>query len=153
MRKQAMKHRKFISTLAHKRIHAAIRDAEQKTSGEIRVMVSHKRAPDPVATAQQAFLRLGLQQTTHRNAVLLFVAPRSRTFAVLGDEAVHARCGDVFWRELADAMTGYFKRGEYTDGILHGIRRAGELLAAHFPRAPDDQNELSDDVVEDPPET
>jgi len=148
-----MRHRRFIDTLAHERIHAAIREAEQKTSGEIRVMVSHKPAPHPVAAAQQAFLRLGMQQTKHRNAVLIFVAPRSRTFAVIGDEAVHARCGDDFWRELADAMTGYFKRGEYTDGILHGIRRAGELLAAHFPRAPDDQNELSDDVVEDPPET
>jgi uncharacterized membrane protein len=147
-----MKHREFISKLAHERIHAAIHEAEQKTSGEIRVMISHQRAPDPVAAAQQAFRRLGMEQTKHRNAVLIFVAPRSRTFAVTGDEAVHARCGDEFWRELADAMTDYFKRGEYTDGILHGISRAGELLAAHFPRAPDDQNELSDDVVEDPPE-
>lgn len=147
-----MKHRRFIGTLAHERIHAAIHGAEQKTSGEIRVMVSHQRAPDPVAAARQAFLQLGMQQTKHRNAVLLFVAPRSRTFAVIGDEAVHARCGDDFWRELAATMTGYFKRGEYTDGILHGISRAGELLAAHFPRDPDDQNELADDIVEDPPE-
>ena len=147
-----MRHRRFIGTLAHERIHAAIHGAEQKTSGEIRVMVSHKRAPDPVAAARHAFLRLGMQQTKHRNAVLIFVAPRSRTFAVIGDEAVHARCGDGFWRELADAMTGYFKRGEYTDGILHGISRAGELLSAHFPRDPDDHNELADDVVEDPPE-
>jgi uncharacterized membrane protein len=148
-----MKHREFISKLAHDRIHAAIHEAEQKTSGEIRVMISHKRAPDPVAAAQQAFRRLGMEQTKHRNAVLILAAPRSRTFAVIGDEAVHARCGDDFWRGLADAMTGYFKRGEYTDGILYGIRRASELLAAHFPRAPDDQNELPDDVVEDPPET
>ena len=152
MKRQVMKHREFISKLAHERIHAAIHDAEQKTSGEIRVMVSHKRAPDPVAAAQQAFLQLGMVQTKHRNAVLLFVAPRSRTFAVIGDEAVHARCGDDFWRELADAMTGYFKRGEYTDGILHGISRAGELLAAHFPRDPDNQNELAADIVEDGPE-
>jgi uncharacterized membrane protein len=146
-----MKHRAFIGKLAHGRLHAAIHEAEQRTSGEIRVMVSHQRAPDPAAAAQQAFRRLGMEQTKHRNAVLIFVAPRSRTFAVIGDEAVHARCGDDFWRELADAMTGYFKRGEFTDGILHGISRAGELLAAHFPRAADDQNELSDDIVEDPP--
>ena len=77
-----------------------------------------------------------MQQTKHRNAVLIFVAPRSRTFAVIGDEAVHAKCGDAFWRELAGAMTGYFKRGDFTDGLVHGISRAGELLAAHFPREP-----------------
>jgi len=147
-----MRHRKFLSQLAHERIHAAIDDAEHKTSGEIRVMVSHQSAPDPVAAAQQAFLRLGMQQTKHRNAVLIFVAPRSHTFAVIGDEAVHARCGDAFWRELAGAMTGYFKRGDFTDGLLHGIGRAGELLAEHFPREPDDQNELPDAVVEDSPD-
>ena len=147
-----MRHRKFLSQLAHERIHAAIHDAEQKTSGEIRVMVSHKPAPDPVATAQQAFLRLGMPQTKHRSAVLIFVAPRSRTFAVIGDEAVHARCGNEFWRELAGAMTGYFKRGDFTAGVLHGIGRAGALLAEHFPREPDGPNELPDDIVEDGPE-
>jgi uncharacterized membrane protein len=144
-----MRHRKFVSQLAHERIHAAIHAAEQKTSGEIRVMVSHQAAPDPVATAQAAFLRLGMQDTKHRNAVLLFVAPRSRTFAVIGDEAVHAKCGDAFWRDLAEAMAGQFKRGEFTEGLLHGINRAGELLAAHFPHGPDDRHELPDDVIED----
>ena len=144
-----MRHRKFVSQLAHERIHAAIHAAEQKTSGEIRVMVSHKAAPDPVATAQDAFRRLGMQATKHRNAVLIFVAPRSRTFAVIGDEAVHAKCGDAFWRDLTTAMTGHFKRGEFTDGLLHGINRAGELLAAHFPHEPDDRNELPDAVLED----
>ncbi len=147
-----MHHRKFVRQLAHERLHAAIQEAEQKTSGEIRVLISHRSAPDPVAAAQEAFLRLGMQQTKERNAVLLFVAPRSRTFAVIGDQAVHARCGDGSWRELAAAMTGYFKRGEFTDGLIHGVARAGELLAAHFPRAPDDRNELPDDVIEVRPE-
>ena len=146
-----MRHRKFVSQLAHERIHAAIHAAEEKSSGEIRVMVSHKAAPNPVAMAQEAFGRLGMQATKHRNAVLIFVAPRSRTFAVVGDQAVHAKCGDDFWRELAEAMTAHFKRGEFTDGLLHGINRAGELLAAHFPREPDDKNKLPDDVIEDGP--
>lgn len=147
-----MHHKKFVNQLAHERLHAAIHVAEEKTSGEIRVMVSHKSAPDPMAAAQKAFLHLGMQQTRHRNAVLLFVAPRSRTFAVIGDEAVHAKCGDAFWRELAAAMTGFFKRGEFTDGLVHGIERAGALLAEHFPRGAGDGNELPDDVVEDGPE-
>jgi uncharacterized membrane protein len=146
-----MKHREFISRLAHERIHAAIHEAEQKISGEIRVMVSHQRAPDPLVAAQQAFLRLGMKQTKHRNAVLIFVAPRSRTFAVIGDEAVHAKCGDTFWRELADAMTGHFKRGEFTAGLVHGISQAGKLLAVHFPREPAEQNKRSGNSVEDRP--
>ncbi len=146
-----MNHRSFVNQLAHERIHAVIHEAEARTSGEIRVMVSHRRAPDPVGAARQAFVRLGMARTQRRNAVLIFVAPRSRTFAVVGDEAVHAKCGDEFWRELAAAMTGYFKRGAFSDGIVHGVARAGELLAAHFPREPGDRNELPDDVVEDGP--
>jgi uncharacterized membrane protein len=144
-----MRNRKFVSQLDHERIHAAIRAAEEKSSGEIRVMVSHQAAPSPVATAQDAFLRFGMQATKHRNSVLIFVAPRSRTFAIVGDEAIHAKCGNVFWRELAAAMSGHFKRGDFTDGVLHGINRAGELLAEHFPPGPDDRNELPDEVIED----
>lgn len=144
-----MIHRKFVKQLTHERIHAAIQEAEKKSSGEIRVMISHKPAPDPLAAGQAAFLRLQMERTKYRNAVLLFVAPRSRTFAVIGDEAVHAKCGDDFWRQLAGAMTDYFKRGDYTDGLVHGINRAGDLLAEHFPRDTDDKNELSDDVLED----
>jgi uncharacterized membrane protein len=30
-------------------------------------------------------------------------------------------------------MEGYFKRGDFTGGLVHGIARAGALLAAHFP--------------------
>ncbi len=144
-----MIHRRFVKGLAHERIHQAIQEAEAKTSGEIRVMVSHKRAPDPVDAGRHAFIHLGMERTQHRNAVLLFVAPRSRTFAIIGDEAVHAKCGDDFWRELAGAMSDYFKRGDYTDGLVHGIARAGTLLAEHFPREPGAANELPDDVVED----
>ncbi len=147
-----MGHRAFVSQLTHDRIHAAIHAAEAKTSGEIRVMISHRRAPDPVAAAQQAFRRLGLDRTRQRNGVLLFVAPRSRTFAIIGDEAVHLKCGDAFWQELAAAMSDHFKRGAFTDGLVHGVDRAGELLAAHFPREPDDRNELPDDVIENGPE-
>jgi uncharacterized membrane protein len=144
-----MRNRKFVNQLDHERIHAAIHAAEEKSSGEIRVMVSHQDASNPVATAQDAFLRLGMQATKHRNAVLIFVAPRSRTFAIVGDEAIHAKCGNGFWRELAAAMSGHFKRGDFTEGVLHGINRAGELLAGHFPPGPDDRNELPDEVIED----
>jgi len=104
--------------------------------------------PDPVPAAQAAFLRLGMEKTRHRNAVLIFVAPRTHKFAVIGDAGVHEKCGDVFWRELAEAMTGYFRKSAFTPGILHGIEKAGELLARHFPRHPDDRNELPDRVAQ-----
>ena len=128
------------------RIVAAIAAAEQRTSGEIRVAVSAAAAPEPIAAARRQFERLGMTQTAARNGVLIFVAPASQTFAVIGDRGVHERCGDAFWSELAAAMSEQFRRGDFTGGLVLGIERAGTLLAAHFPRQPDDRNELPDSV-------
>jgi uncharacterized membrane protein len=144
-----MKTRHFLKQLEHDRIVSAIADTGKKTSGEIRVLISHRKVDDPVAAAGKEFQRLGLQNTPHRNAVLIFVAPRSHRFAVIGDLAVHEKCGSAFWTELTAAMTGHFKQGDFTEGLLHGIARAGELLAAHFPRDPGDKNSQSNTVIED----
>jgi uncharacterized membrane protein len=124
----------FSKHVEHDGIVTAIRDAEQKTSGEIRVVISPYHVESPVAEAQVEFLRLGMDRSRDRNGVLIFVAPRSHKFAVIGDESVHAKCGDEFWRKLAEAMTGYFKKSEFTPGIIHGVQQAGALLAEHFPK-------------------
>jgi len=125
--------RTFSKHLHHAGIVAAIQAAEQKTTGQIRVCISPRHTDTPVAAAQAEFLRLGLDKSPARNGVLIFVAPRAHKFAIIGDEAVHAKCGDAFWRELADVMSGYFRKSEFTPGIIHGVQKAGELLAEHFP--------------------
>jgi len=127
--------RTFSNHLQHDAIVAAIHSAEHQTSGRIHVSISPKHVDDPVAVAQAEFMRLGLDKSPHRNGVLIFVAPRAHKFAVIGDAAVHAKCGEEFWRQLADAMTGYFKKSDFTNGIIHGVQKSGELLAQHFPPA------------------
>jgi len=144
-----MKPKAFISQLDEASLVAAIAEAESKTSGEIRVFLSHKKHDDAVAAAQHAFDRLGMAKTRERNGVLIFVAPKARKFAVIGDAGVHQRCGDEFWKALADEMSGHFRQAEFTTGIIHGIRKAGDLLARHFPRRPGDANELPDDIAHD----
>ena len=144
-----MKPRDFLNQLQHDAIVAAIREAERKTSGELRVFISHKRLDDPVAAAQRAFVKLGMAKTREHNGVLIFVAPRAHKFAVIGDSAVHERCGDEFWRQLAAEISGHFRQAEFSQGILHALRKAGELLAQHFPPRPGDRNELSDEVAQD----
>ena len=126
--------RTFSKQLHHENIATAIREAEGKSSGVIRVLISPKHVEDPVVAAQKEFIRLGLDKSPDRNGVLIMVAPRARKFAVIGDEAVHAKCGDEFWRQLAEAMSGYFRNGEFSAGIAHGVQKAGELLAEHFPK-------------------
>ncbi len=144
-----MKAKEFLKQLRHDDIVAAIREAERKTSGEIRVFVSHKNIADPIEAAQAAFVTMGMTKTGERNGVLIFVAPKTHKFAVVGDEGIHKRCGAEFWQAMAAEMSGSFKKSEFTQGVVHGVHRAGELLAQHFPRRPDDRNELPDRVAHD----
>jgi uncharacterized membrane protein len=138
----------FVDQLDSVRIERAIATAERLTSGEFRVVIQHEAVADPVATAREEFTRLEMYKTRERNAVLILVAPEARKFAIFGDEAIHAKCGQPFWDEVTAAMTGYFREGKFTDGLVHAIDHAGRFLAKHFPRQPDDKNELPDNVIE-----
>jgi uncharacterized membrane protein len=144
-----METKSFLQALDHDRIVAAIRDAEARSRGEVRVHVASRPVDDVQKAAERQFETLGMTKTAERNGVLLFVAPQSRNFAVVGDTAIHQRLGDAFWRDVAAAMEADFRAGRYTDGIVKGLARAGDALAAHFPReGGTDVNELPDDVTE-----
>lgn len=141
----------FLSQLDTARIERAIADAEKVTSGELRVVFHPGEADDIAALARTTFARLGMTATRERNAVLILVAPDARQFAIFGDEGVHARCGDDFWREVAAVMETHFRAGRHTDAIVEGVTRAGAVLAREFPHRSDDRDELSNTVVVDPP--
>ncbi len=143
-----MRTKEFLHKLQHDRIVRAIAEAEKKTSGEIRVFIQHGQLDDPVAEARRQFEKLGMTATGDRNAVLIFVAPRSQKFAVIGDRGIHERCGDRYWLELVEKMRTHFKGENFTDAIVHAITQTGDLLAQHFPRRPDDRNELPDAIEE-----
>ena len=135
----------------HDRIVKAIADAEARSSGEVRVHVARGTVDDPEAAAARQFEALGMTKTAERNGVLLFVAPTSQRFAVVGDQGIHERCGPDFWKDIAAAVEKDLKGGRFTDGIVKGVTRLGDALAIHFPRQAGsaDTNELPDEVTED----
>ncbi len=143
-----MRTKDFLRKLEHDRIVRAIRAAEAKTSGEIRVFIQRGEVDDAFAAAKKQFEKLRMTSTRDRNAVLIFVAPRSQTFAVIGDTGIHERGGDEFWQRLVDAMREHFKAENFTDAVVHAINQTGELLGQHFPRGSDDRNELPDVIEE-----
>lgn len=141
----------FLAQLDTARIERAIADAEKLTSGELRVVFQPGDVDNATALAREAFARLGMTATRERNAVLILIAPDARQFALFGDEGVHAKCGDAFWRDVAAAMEQKFRAGQHTAAVIEGIARAGELLAREFPHRPDDRDELPNTVVQGPP--
>lgn len=144
-----MRTKEFLTKLDHDRIVAAIREAESKTSGEIRVYVQRgKLTDDPLVVAQKKFQRLAMYTTHERNAVLIFVAPRARKFAIVGDKAIHEKCGEEFWRRVVDAMRVHFQNEKFSHALTEAINEVGKVLATHFPRTSANANELPDEIVE-----
>jgi uncharacterized membrane protein len=144
-----MRTREFLSKLEHDRIIQAIREAESKTSGEIRVLIQRgKLKDDPLVAAQKKFHRLGMHKTRERNAVLVFVAPRVHKFAVVGDEAIHKKCGDEFWQRIVEGIRTHFRNEKFSDALVEAVREIGDMLASDFPKTRADTNELPDDVIE-----
>jgi uncharacterized membrane protein len=147
-----MRTREFLSKLDHDRITAAIREAESKSSGEIRVLIQRgKLKSDPLIAAQRKFHRLGMHKTRERNAVLIFVAPRVHKLAVVGDNAIHKKCGDEFWQRVVERMRTHFQNEKFSDALIEAINELGSVLARHFPQTVRDTNELPDDVIEERP--
>jgi uncharacterized membrane protein len=146
-----MKNEKLVAALDDDRIVAAIREAEGRTRAEIRVHVTSRPVEDAKRSAAEAFEKLGMTATAERNGVLIFLAPASRRFAVLGDSGIHERCGDEFWSRVASAMSTHFRESRFSEGLVAGISAVGSELARHFPRreGDGDRNELPDTVSRD----
>jgi uncharacterized membrane protein len=145
-----MRTKEFVSQLEHDRIVQAIQEAEAKTSAEIRVFIQRGELNvDALLAAQKKFHQLGMHRTSERNGVLIFVAPRARKFAVIGDQGIHEKCGEDYWRSIVDTMGGHFRNERFSDAIIGAVQEVGEVLGRHFPKTPDDANELPDQIVED----
>lgn len=141
-----MHKRGLLKRVDVEKVREAIARAEALTSGEIRVSVSTFFWGSVRKTAERAFVRLGMTGTRERNGVLIFVVPSRRRFVILGDEGIHEKVGQAFWEETAAAISARFREGDFTGGLVHGIGEAARQLAVHFPRRPDDANELPDSV-------
>src|SRR6266403_5077839 len=130
-----MRTKEFLSKLEHDRIVQAIQEAETKTTAQIRVYIQRgKLNGDPLIAAQKKFQRLGIHKTSERNAVLIFVAPRAHKFAIVGDQAIHEKCGEQFWQHIVDGMQVHFQNEKFSHALTEAINEVGKVLATHFPR-------------------
>jgi uncharacterized membrane protein len=139
----------FFTVEERQLIIEAVRNAERRTSGEIRVFAeSHCPYMDAIDRAGQVFFKLQMQKTDDRNAVILYVAIRDRQLAVFGDEGIHAKVGQEYWNREVQQMINSFNRENYAEGIRQCVADIGEALHTHFPFDNDtDKNELPDDIV------
>lgn len=130
-------------------IEDAVRAAEKKTSGEIRVFVeSHCRFVDPLDRAKELFQEINMAETANRNAVLVYVAIKDRQLAIFADEGIYQKAGTGYWNKAVALMLHHFNKNDYASGIATVVTETGDLLQTHFPYDGNtDKNELPDDIV------
>lgn len=143
------KKKDFFSTEEQQLIIEAIRNAERLTSGEVRVFVESKCSyMDAIDRAAELFFKLEMQKTDDRNAVLLYVAMKDRQLAVFGDEGIHQKVGNEYWKNEVHKMISNFNRENYAAGIVEVVKDIGVALTKNFPfNHETDKNELPDDIV------
>jgi uncharacterized membrane protein len=124
----------------------AIANAENNTSGEIRVHIDAFCLGNPVKKAIRVFKRLNMHETEEHNAVLIYIAMKNHKLAIVGDEGINAKVPKGFWEDEKNLMIAHFKEQNYVSGLKEGIRLVGEQLKMYFPFKEDDKNELSDEI-------
>ncbi|MCA0363775.1 MAG: TPM domain-containing protein [Bacteroidetes bacterium] len=137
----------ILSETQQTKVIEAIKDAETNTSGEIKVHIeSNCKHESPMERAGQIFEYLHLHKTANRNGVLFYLAYEDRKFAVLGDKGINDKVGADFWNSTVGLLRDYFKKGDFENGLIAGIKEAGIKLREFFPYQSTDKNEISDDL-------
>jgi len=141
-----MKASDFFSKEDQKKIEEAVKHAEHKTSGEIRVHIDSKCKGEVLDAAANVFGILNMHKTKMRNGVLIYLAVEDKKFAIIGDAGINQKVPANFWDNIKNDMLEHFRNAEFTKGLVHGITMAGTQLKQHFPHEKDDVNELPDEI-------
>ena len=136
----------FLTKEEEQEIVTAICMAEKNTSGEIRVHLEKTTTLDPYDRALEVFNQLKMDETELQNGVLIYVAVKDRNFVICGDKGINDVVTNDFWNSTRDAIVSHFKNGNFKQGLIDGITKAGEQLQKHFPYLEGDTNELSNEI-------
>ncbi|PQJ75292.1 TPM domain-containing protein [Polaribacter gangjinensis] len=136
----------FLTPNDEQEIVAAIKIAEKNTSGEIRVHIEFSSEKDHYERALEVFYLLEMDKTAQQNGVLIYVAVHDHKFVICGDKGINDLVPKDFWNTTKEIMQAHFKKGNFRQGLIDGILKAGEELKTHFPWEKDDENELSNEI-------
>lgn len=138
--------RYFLTKDEQNRVVEAIANAENQTSGEIRLHLESHCKEDVLDQASYWFEKLEMHKTDLRNGVLIYVATEDHKLAILGDAGINEKVPENFWDDVKEVMIGGFKDQNYEVALVQAIGMIGEKLVADFPFQSDDVNEISDDI-------
>ena len=93
--------------------------------------------------------KVGAQaRTTGRTGVLIYLSMREHRAEIVADESIAAKVPAEVWGEAMGDMLVHIRKGRVAEGLAVGISDVGHVLAEHFPRGHDNENELPDRLIE-----
>ena len=87
-------------------------------------------------------------RTTGRTGVMIYLSMREHRAEIVADETIAAKVPAEVWGEAMGDMLAHIRKGRVAEGLAVGIRDVGFVLAEHFPRGSEDENELPDRLIE-----
>lgn len=136
----------FLTPEEEAEVIEAIRIAEKNTSGEIRVHLENHNKGNSEARVLELFHYLKMDNTKLQNGVLIYIAVKDKSFAIFGDKGINQVVSPNFWDTTKNSIELQFKQGQFKQGLIDGILKAGEQLEAHFPWHQSDKNELPNEI-------
>jgi uncharacterized membrane protein len=118
----------FLTPEEEQEIVQAIVISEKNTSGEIRVHIENHTDKKPLERAQEVFYSLKMENTRNQNGVLFYVGVTDHSFVILGDKGINNLVEEDFWDKTKDLVISHFKQGNYKQGLVEGILKAGNKL-------------------------
>lgn len=97
--------------------------------------------------AIRAFYEKGLYRTKANTGVLFFISLLEHKVWVLADKGIYEKIDQQTLNAFAQAVSQGIREGRTCDALCQAIEESGRILALHFPLAPGDTNELSNQVI------
>jgi putative membrane protein len=88
------------------------------------------------------------RRTVGRTGVLIYLSMAERRAEIVADEAIHKITDEHTWGEAMAVLLADVREGRPGDGICAAIAQVGVVLAEHFPRSVEDNNEIPDKLIE-----
>ena len=139
------------------RITQAITQSEHRHSAELRFCVEGALDPreiwrgvSPRERAIETFSELRIWDTPRSNGVLLYLLLADHDIEIVADRAINERVGGAEWGAICGEIEASFRENRCVEGVLRGIERISNLLAAHFPSNGPRENDLPNEPVVKP---
>ena len=135
-------------------IERAIKEGERTHRGQVCFAVEGALPPlrvlrklTPRERALEVFGLLRVWDTEENTGVLIYLLLADRDVEIIADRGIDRRVDQNEWQAICTRLEAAFAQARYAEGVVAGVKEISALLARHYPRTADAENELPDRPV------